>query len=232
MNRLCATFLEGASVILEFGGSVRLLTNPRFKEKSKTDDSLIDRLSRLTGLVITAFEPGQADLSAPWSKTVLEAPVVVPRGFVWQAELAGFSTCHELAAGESVGLGPIRLTATPAAPADGRFSAIIEAFGFTVFFAGETLFEPLLGAVPKSFPKIDLAFLPVGGPAFSSSSRPKTLMSAQEAAGLCAVLRPRTAIPILWEADPTSPAAFITAAKIFAPATKIKILKYGESVCL
>jgi len=161
-----------------------------------------------------------------------EAAVAAPRGFAAKHGGACAPACHELEDGESVDLGPIRLTATPASPADGRWSAMIEGFGFTVFFAGETLFEPLLGVLPKKFPKIDLALLPVGGPALASSSRRKTMMSAQEAAGLCAVLSPRTAVPILWEADPTACAAFAAAAKIFAPKTKVKVLKHGESFCL
>lgn len=232
MNRLCATFLEGSSVILEFGESVRLLTNPGFQSGSETWADPSGRFFPVSGVIINAFPPFEHGLAEMLEKLPGEAAVAAPRGFALKRGIACAPACHELAVGQTTSLGAAKLTATPASPADGRWSAMIEAFGFSVFFAGETLFEPLLGALSKQFPKIDLALLPVGGPAFASSSRRKTMMSAQEAAGLCAVLSPGTAVPILWEADPTACAAFAAAARIFAPTTKVRVLKHGESVCL
>ncbi len=227
MSRLTVTYLAHASVVLDFGGGAVLLTNPCLSKKSGGQACEPALAGRLAGILITRFEPGLADLEGLPESFSRKLPVAVPAGCGPAAAKAGFPNAVELAPGEDAVFGAVQIHAAPAAP-DDRISAVIQAGGLSVFFGGDTLFEPRVATVPKSFPLIDLAILPVGGAAGGVLSRKKACLSAQEAAGLCAVLKPLTAIPILCGADPGSPEAFDRAARIFSPETRVLLLKPGE----
>jgi L-ascorbate metabolism protein UlaG (beta-lactamase superfamily) len=117
---------------------------------------------------------------------------------------------------------------------------VLESGGYTVFFGGDSLYIPGLNDVARRFPRVDLALLPVNGLKLRPLLNRKIVMTAEDAADLCAVLKPRVAVPIhyaytagfvrdhlLLKYDGT-PQRFATAVAQRAPDTTVRILKPGE----
>jgi L-ascorbate metabolism protein UlaG (beta-lactamase superfamily) len=160
------------------------------------------------------------------------------------AHAVGFQSVTELEPWETVSLGDVRVTAAPGAHSVPENCYVLEAEGFTVFFGGDSLLIPELNEVGRRFPKIDLALLPVNGLQIRPLLNRKVVMNAEEAAELCAVLRPRVAIPIhyactagavrdrvLLKYDGT-PERFAAATARRAPETTGRILAPGEPIQL
>lgn len=133
-----------------------------------------------------------------------------------------------------------RVTAAPAKHGVPENTYVFEANGFTVFFGADTLLIPELSEVARRFPKIDLALLPINGLAVRVLLNRQMVMNAREAAELCAILRPRYAVPIHYRftAGPVrdrlvikhhgDPEEFAREASGRAPGTRVRILEPGE----
>ena len=118
------------------------------------------------------------------------------------------------------------------------------ASGFSVFFGGDTLFVPEQAEVANRSQPIDLALLPINGLAIRLLGNLKVVMNAEDAAKLCAILRPRFAVPIHYEfsAGPVldrilykyagSTEQFAKAVEKLAPETTVRVLSPGESLQL
>lgn len=228
MKRIGLVLLGADAALIDLGGAAKIFINPASAVTSPLKSEAEEYLGELSAILITNFGAGHSDISRLPESVSRKAPVILPEGCQAEAKEAGFDNIMELGWGQSIFERGVKITAAPAAPADGRFSAIIEAGGLTVFFAGRTLFEPLVAKIARQLGKLDLALLPVGGPTAAPAPGKKSMMSAQEAAGMCTILSPGAAVPILFEEDPTAPAAFKVAARIFSPSTKIETLKPGE----
>jgi len=119
-------------------------------------------------------------------------------------------------------------------------SFIIEGSGQVVFFGGDTLLIAALDEVAARFARIDLALLPVNGLAIRPAFNRQVVMTAEQAAELAGVLRPRVAVPIhyAYTAGPIrdrlllrydgTPERFATAVRAAAPTTQARILEPGE----
>jgi L-ascorbate metabolism protein UlaG (beta-lactamase superfamily) len=133
-------------------------------------------------------------------------PIVAPRGAGAWLRARGFSRVDELAPGESLTVGELRVTAVPArhsghrwgprlthgpeAPAVGH---LLEGGGRRVYASGDTdLFEGMHGLGERG---VDVALLPVWG--WGPSLGPGHLDPAG-AAEAVARLRPRIAVPVHW----------------------------------
>jgi L-ascorbate metabolism protein UlaG (beta-lactamase superfamily) len=135
-----------------------------------------------------------------------ETRIVVPRGAGRWLRRRGFPRVDELAPGESLTDGPLRITAVPAVHSGHRWgprlthgpdtSAIghlVEGDGHTVYAAGDTDIYP--GMVRLAERGIGTALLPVWG--WGPTLGPGHL-DPERAAEAAALLQPRTAVPVHW----------------------------------
>jgi len=178
-----------------------------------------------------------------------KTPLVVPRGLGSFLRRQGFRDVHELAVGEGLQIGTVRVEATFAAHDGSRppYPARAHAVGYAVlgsrrvYFAGDTdLFPEMDGLVPD----LDLALIPIWG--WGPSLGRGEHLDPEGAAEAIALLRPATAVPIHWGtyaplylglravpaylAEPQ--AAFSAAAARLAPDVDVRVLSPGESLDL
>ncbi len=176
-------------------------------------------------------------------------PLVVPRGLGPLLRRQGFREVHELAVGEELAIGAVRVQAMFAAHDGSRppYPARAAAVGYTVlgsrriYFAGDTdLFPEMDGLVPD----LDLALVPIWG--WGPSLGRGAHLDPEGAAEAVARLRPRIAVPIHWGtyaplymglrtvprylAEPQ--AAFSAAAALRAPDVSVRVLSPGEALSL
>ena len=132
------------------------------------------------------------------------------------------------------------MTAAPARHSVPEVSFVIEGDGQAVFFGGDTLRIAELDEVATRFGRIDLALLPVNGLAIRPAFNRQVVMTAEQAAELAGVLRPRVAVPSLYAytAGPVrdrlllrydgTADRFGAALRAAAATTQAKILEPGE----
>jgi L-ascorbate metabolism protein UlaG (beta-lactamase superfamily) len=132
------------------------------------------------------------------------ARVVVPRGAGWWLRRRGVRHVDELAPGEELEHGALRVHGVPAAHSGHRYGPrstrgpqapamghVVEGGGVRVYVAGDTdLFPQMAG-----FGTLDAALLPVWGWGLSLGPGHLDPQRAAEAVGL---LRPRVAVPVHW----------------------------------
>src|SRR5689334_8628905 len=200
MNALTITRVVHASVLLDFGGNP-ILTDPWFSEKAgyyygEPLGIALAALPHLTGVLISHDHYDHYDIDAFRAYPDKTVPMAVKRGTAGKARAAGFVDVTELDPWESTMLGPVRVTAAPAEHGVPENTYILEANGLTVFFGADTLLIPELREVARRFPRIDVALLAINGLAIRPLLNRQVVMSAQEAAKLCGILRPRLAVPM------------------------------------
>jgi L-ascorbate metabolism protein UlaG (beta-lactamase superfamily) len=170
------------------------------------------------------------------------ARVVVPAGAGELLRRRGFRHVSEVAPGDEVDLGQLRVLAThaehgePWRPGAGRTNPLgfVIAGTRTVYFAGDTdVFDGM-----RDLGRIDVALLPIGG---WGPRVPAGHLDPLRAAEALDLIRPQTAIPIHWGTyspwRPPSrrdPAAmkFAEIAATIAPAVEILVLAPGQSYAL
>ena len=196
------TWLGHSTVLIEAGG-VRLLTDPLLRRRVLHLRRHVEAPAiggRLDAVLISHLHHDH--LHAPSLRAVdTSAPVVVPRGAGATGAIRGLGRdVHELAAGEAMTFGDVRVRAVPAVH-DGRrhpLGAEAPALGFVleagrrVYFAGDT---DLFDGMREIADGLDVALLPVWGwgPRLGPGH-----MDPDEAARATALLRPRLAVPIHW----------------------------------
>ena len=242
MNRV--TWLGHSTVVIEIDGT-RLITDPALRRRiwhlRRPEAVSAAALGRLEGVLVSHAHFDHLDLRS-LDKLDRSLRVVVP----WEAgELVrrrGFARVLEVAAGDELDLGSVRVRATHAEHASGRgpFSPQSSALGYvlsgsvTVYFAGDTdLFDGMAELGP-----LDLALLPVSG---WGATLPAGHLDPLRAAEALRLLRPRAAVPIHWGTfrAPFAPRTgsapardFARAAARVAPEVKVHTLRIGESLTL
>lgn len=134
--------------------------------------------------------------------------------------------------------GNVTITAAPGAHGVPEVTYVIQGGGSTVYFGADTkLIAALETELPKRFPVIDVALLPVNGLRVAGE---QVVMNDQEAARLAGVLRAAVAVPIHYMfrggivADTFvlsyhgSADGFVKAAAAEAPATEVRVLAPGQ----
>jgi L-ascorbate metabolism protein UlaG (beta-lactamase superfamily) len=173
------------------------------------------------------------------------AALVLPRGTGRAGRRLGFSNVIELAAGETVTVAGLEVSATHADHGRGRLpGGRVRPIGFTiagdqrVYFAGDTdLFDGM-----QALGRLDLALLPVSG--WGPRLGPGHL-DPEHAAEALARLKPRVAVPIHWgtiyriglrrvREKPVDepPHALARAAALRAPAVDVRVLRPAESTVI
>jgi L-ascorbate metabolism protein UlaG (beta-lactamase superfamily) len=178
-----------------------VLTDPWFSERfgyyhGEPYGIALADLPRLDAVVVTHAHYDHYDLGAFRADPERAVPMVVKRGLGEKARKAGFTDVREVDAWESTTVGSVQVTATPGKHGVPEVTFVLAVSRRIIFFGGDTLLIPELREVGRRFPSIDLALLPVNGLVLRLMFNRQVVMNAKEAAELCAILRPRWAVPI------------------------------------
>lgn len=246
--RLTVTRVGHSTVLFDFDG-VRVLTDPWFTHKPGYDPGeplalAPESLPPLAAVVASHGHYDHYDLEGFQGYPDRAVPLVVAPGMAEAARAAGFTSVRELAPWESVEVGGVKVTATPGKHGVPENTYVLQARGFTVFFGGDSLRIPELDEVAVRFPSIDVAVLPVNGLKIRPLFNHQVVMTAEEAAELCARLKPRVAVPMhyrytagafrdtfLLKYDGT-PERFVEATRQRAPSTQVYVLATGQPLPL
>jgi L-ascorbate metabolism protein UlaG (beta-lactamase superfamily) len=242
------TRVTHACALLDFDGLV-LLTDPWFSQKPGyyRGEPLAftpGTLPRLSAVIASHDHYDHYDIDSFSDYPDKAVPFVVKRGMAARARQAGFTNVTETEPWEQVTIGGLEITAAPARHGVPEITFVIKGASKTVFFGADTLRIPGLDDVPRRFPAIDLALLPVNGLRIRPAFNRQVVMNAEEAGEYCAVLRPQVAVPIhyAFTAGPVrdrlflkydgTPERFQRAVARHAPATKVRVLAPGEPLTL
>jgi len=242
VNRV--TWLGHSTVVIEVDGA-RLVTDPTLRRRiwhlRRSEAVSTAAVGELDGVLISHAHFDHLDVRS-LDRFDRSVAVVVPAGAGGLVRRRGFADVLEVAAGDELELGGVRVRATHAehAPGRGPFSAPSAALGYVVsgsvavYFAGDTdLFEGMAKLRP-----LDLALLPVWG---WGPRLPEGHLNPSRAAEALRLLCPRAAVPIHWGtfAAPFAPRSgsapaleFARAAARLAPDVNIHTLQIGESLAL
>jgi L-ascorbate metabolism protein UlaG (beta-lactamase superfamily) len=239
------TFGGHATALLELGGR-RLLTDPVLRPRLgplRRIAPVLDRsrLDKLDAVLISHIHQDHLDLPS-LRRLPHQVPLVGPRGAAEALLRAGRREVHELAVGESIEFGRVRVAAVPAAHEGRRWprGPSAEAIGYLVtgpsrvYFAGDT---GLFDGMRELAGGLDLALVPIWGwgPKLGEGH-----LDPSAAAEALALLRPRYAVPIHWgtiypiglrwiKPRPlTEPAViFARKARELAPEVEVRVLAPG-----
>jgi L-ascorbate metabolism protein UlaG (beta-lactamase superfamily) len=242
------SYVGHATVLLELGGR-RLLTDPLLRTQIGPMRRIApapDRasLDRLAAVLISHIHQDHLDLPS-LRRLPHRVPLVGPRGSAGTLLRAGRREVHELAVGESIEFGRVRVTAVPAAHEGRRWprGPDGETIGYLVtgparaYFAGDTGLFPGMRELAVG---LDLALVPIWGwgPKLGEGH-----LNPSQAAEALALLRPRYAVPIHWgtiypiglrriRPKPlTEPGAiFAREAGKLAPEVDVRVLAPGETL--
>ena len=235
------TRIAHASVLLDFG-SATVLTDPWFSEKTHFHHGEplglpLARLPRLTAVVASHEHYDHFDIETFASYPDKAVPFFVGPNMRDAARAAGFTNVRELRPWESATVGPLTITAAPAAHKVPEITFVIQANGATVYFGGDTRLLPELEELPKRFPSVQLALLSVNGLRVLGE---QVVMNAEQAAEFAGRLGAEVAVPIhyrfhgSWFTDSFvlaydgTPERFVAATQARAPATAARVLEPGQ----
>jgi L-ascorbate metabolism protein UlaG (beta-lactamase superfamily) len=242
------TRVTHSCALLDFDGQ-RVLTDPWFSEKPgyQRGEPLAftpTTLPPLQAVLASHDHYDHYDLDAFAAYPDKTVPLIVKQGMGPKAHQAGFTNVTEVEPWQQTSIADLRITATPARHGVPEVTYVIQAAGTTVFFGADTLRIPELDQVAQRFPDLDLALLPVNGLKIRPAFNRQVVMTAEQAAELCATLRPKVAVPIhyAFTAGPVrdrlflkydgTPERFERAVAQHAPATTVRILAPGEPLAL
>jgi L-ascorbate metabolism protein UlaG (beta-lactamase superfamily) len=239
----------GHSTVLVWLDGVRLLTDPLLRglvaHLRRRVPVHRDALRGVDAVLVSHAHHDHLDVGS-LQRVGRKTPLVVPKGLGALLRRQGFRDVNELAVGDSLEIGRVRVEATYAAHDGSRppYPARAPAVGYAmvgsrrVYFAGDTdLFPEMDGLVPD----LDLALVPIWG--WGPSLGRGEHLDPEGAAEAVALLRPKVAVPIHWgtyapvhlglrtkPAYLTEPqAAFVAAAKRTAPDVAVRVLAPGEA---
>jgi L-ascorbate metabolism protein UlaG (beta-lactamase superfamily) len=240
-SELRVTRIAHASVLLDFGNAV-VLTDPWFSEKLHFHHGeplamSIEQLPKLTAIVASHAHYDHFDIETLARYPDKAVPFFVGPDMVDAARAAGFTNVRELTPWQAASVGPLTITAAPAAHKVPEITFVIQANGSTVYFGGDSKLIPELRELPKRFPSIQLALLSVNGLRVLGE---QVVMNAEQAAELANVIGAEVAVPMhyrfkgSWFTDSFilsydgTPERFLAAALKMAPGTQARVLQPGE----
>ena len=239
-------------VLIDLDGS-KILTDPWFSERfgyyhGEPYGITLENLPHLTGVVVSHGHYDHYDMEAFKSYPDKEVPIAVKRGIAKTAFKVGFRNVIEMDAWETTNFGPITVTAAPGKHGVPEITYLLQAGGATVYFGGDTLLIPELNEIGEPCRQIDAALLAINGLRIRPAGNRKVVIDAKDAAELCRILQPRSAVPIhyaftggpimdtLFLKYAGSPSVvtrqFQEAAASLSPATSVRVLAPGEPLVI
>jgi N-acyl-phosphatidylethanolamine-hydrolysing phospholipase D len=250
---LKAWWIGHATVLIEMGDRW-ILTDPNFSESvgmvvhRKVEPGIdLDALPEVDCVLISHAHLDHLD--KPSLRRIGEqASVVAPPGAATALPKIPFRSVTPLDAWQSVEQDGMRITAVPARHGDSRYGFdvvyrnhahtgyVVEYAGMTVFFAGDTGYDPKsFREIGRRFPKIDLALIPVG-PSGNRFFRPfmrAVHVNPAEALRIFDEVHARWMIPIhfgtFFQASPSEMAEIQTAIRKHPRGDRVLLLRQGES---
>jgi L-ascorbate metabolism protein UlaG (beta-lactamase superfamily) len=230
-------------VLIELDG-VRLLTDPVVRNRigplvrvAQPIDAA--GIGGVDGVLLSHLHADHTDLPS-LRRIAPDTRVLAPHPASAWLRRKGLSAVRDVRVGETVGVGPVQLTAVPATHDRRRRPFGPDPIGYlvrgsrSVYFAGDTDLDPAMGELSGS---VDIALVPIWGwgPSLGSGHLDPT-----RAAAAVALIAPEVAIPMHWgtfalpwavpgQADLARPAAeFAALAKRRAPLVEVWVLAPGE----
>ncbi|MFJ3446585.1 MBL fold metallo-hydrolase [Streptomyces sp. NPDC086081] len=194
------TRIDHACQLIEFG-EIRVLTDPWFTQTAnyyagEPTHLTVAELGRVDAVVISHEHYDHCDLDSLVAGGLdLGTPLIGPGTVSSIARSKGFRDVRTVEAWEATSVGDLTVTATPGQHGVHEVTFVIQAYGRTVFFGGDSLRVPELDLIPERFGHIDLALLPTNGLCVRPLNLEQSVMNAEQAAGLTAVLKPTLAVP-------------------------------------
>jgi L-ascorbate metabolism protein UlaG (beta-lactamase superfamily) len=246
MPATAVTRITHSCHLIEIGGR-RFLTDPWFSTKpgyyqGEPIAMGIPDLPSLDGVLISHAHYDHCDLQAFAAYRDRSVPVFAASTVVDEAYKTGFDNVTPLEPWQSVDVGGVTITATPAKHGVYEVTFVLRSRSDGVYFAGDTLLIPELSEIPQRLGHISLALLPTNGLQIRPAGNMQVVMNATEAAQLTAILAPELALPhhyaftsgwlgdrLITKGD-TNPGHFQDAAARLAPETTVQIVQPGQRV--
>jgi|HubBroStandDraft_6_1064221.scaffolds.fasta_scaffold65302_1 L-ascorbate metabolism protein UlaG (beta-lactamase superfamily) len=243
------TRIVHSCVLVDLGGR-QVLTDPWFSEKmgyhfGEEPGMSVESLPPLSGVVVSHDHHDHNDMKSFRRYSDNRVPIVCEGKAAARAKRAGFVNVTVLDTWEGATIGPLSVTAVPALHGVPEVGYVLQASGFTVYFAGDTLLIPELSDIADRFPNIDVALLPINGLKIFGD---QVVMNPIEAAQLCEVLQPRVAIPThyafngggladrlflkYFDRQERLPHIFQDAMRRYAPQTRVEVLEPGQRMSI
>ncbi len=199
------TYLGHATVLLEVDG-VRVMTDPVLRPgasglRRMPGAADVQHYTEVDLVLISHLHHDHLDIPS-LRRLVGDPLIVVPDGAARWLRLRGFRNVAEMAPGDVLQHGDVRVRCTmavhsgkrePRGPEALAVGYVIEAGPATVYFAGDTdIFPGMVDLVPG---ELDVALIPVWGWGLVLGDGH---LNPQSAADAVALLRPRYAVPIHW----------------------------------
>ncbi len=226
-------------------GNKHILTDPWFSEKKGYYHGeplafVQDKLPKLSLVIVSHDHYDHFDIETFKSYPDKNVPFVVPVGMGKEVKAAGFNNVHEIDPWQEVLIDGIKVTACPGKHKVKENTFMIETGNRVIYFGGDSQLIPELSEIPSRFPEIDLAILSVNGLTIRPMFNKQVVMSATQAAELCAIIKPKVAVPIHYNYTGGSfhdkyilkyngnANQFADSAQVKAPNTKTFILATGD----
>jgi L-ascorbate metabolism protein UlaG (beta-lactamase superfamily) len=232
--------------LVEIGGRTFLTdpwfsTRPGYYQGEPIAIGIAD-LPKLDGVLISHEHYDHCDLDAFGAYRDHAVPLFVAETVVDTARRHGFGKVTALQPWDSVEVGGVTITATPAKHGVYEITFVLRAGSDAVYFAGDTMLIPELGEIPDRLGHISLALLPTNGLHIRPAGNMQVVMNAVEAAELTSILKPELAIPhhyaftkgflgdrLITSSD-KNPLHFRDASGDLAPATTVRIVEPGTRI--
>jgi L-ascorbate metabolism protein UlaG (beta-lactamase superfamily) len=200
------TWIGHASFLLQAPG-VNLLIDPNWARWLKVIKRMrepgleLHALPDIDAVLITHAHFDHLD-KRTLRKVAAEQPIVVPRNVGRLVHGLGFDRVHELEVWESMQLGPVKVTMTPAHHWGARMLAdshrgfggfLIEVEGRSILHCGDSAYFPGFAEIGKRLP-VEIALLPIG--AYDPPSGREVHMTPEDALRAFVELGARTFVPM------------------------------------
>lgn len=213
-GQVALTWIGHASFLLQAPG-VNLLVDPNWARWLKVIKRLrepgleLNALPDIDAVLVTHAHFDHLDRRT-LRRVAREQPIVVPRNVGRLVQGLGFNRVHELDVWQSMRLGPVKVTLTPAHHWGARMVAdshrgfggfLIEVEGRTIFHCGDSAYFPGFEEIGKKT-AVDVALMPIG--AYDTPSKREVHMTPEDALQAFVELGAQTLVPMHYGTFPLS----------------------------
>jgi L-ascorbate metabolism protein UlaG (beta-lactamase superfamily) len=205
-GQLCVTWIGHASFLIQTH-EVNVLVDPIWSmwlkviKRLKQPGFEIHHLPSIDFVLVTHAHFDHLDRRT-LRRVASDQPIVVPLGVGNLVHRLGFNIVHELEEWQTVELGPLKISLTPAHHWGARFLAdthrgfggfVIGADGRNVFHCGDTAYFPGFKEIGERY-NVDVALLPIG--AYDPPLAREVHMNPEEAVRAFTELQAKTLVPM------------------------------------